>query len=56
MASAHRVQIQFDLPYRREPRSDERIRSYLDQGLRIVQMQRLSDQEVMITFEGPPAR
>ena len=56
MASLHRVQVQFDLPYHREPRSDERIRTYLDQGLRIVQLQRLSDQEVVITFESTPDR
>jgi len=51
MATAQRVQVQFHLPYSREARDDERIRGYLDQGWRIAQLQRLSDQEAVITFE-----
>jgi hypothetical protein len=46
-----RVQLQFPLPSGREPRDDERIRRRLDAGWRIAQLQRLSDQEVLVTFE-----
>ena len=50
-----RVQVQLPLPYGREPLDDERIRTRLDQGWRIAQLQRLSDQEVLVTFERPEA-
>ena len=51
MAAIERLQIQLPLPYGREPRNDERIRRQLDLGWRIAQLQRLSDQEVLMTFE-----
>jgi hypothetical protein len=44
------MQLQIPLPYMREPRDDERVRHQLDLGWRIAQLQRLSDQEVLITF------
>lgn len=50
-AVARRLQIQIDLPYHREPKDDERVRRYLDAGWRIGQLQRLTDREVVITFE-----
>jgi len=46
-----RIQVQFQLPYSRQAQDDERVRSYLDRGWRIAQLQRLSDQEALITFE-----
>ena len=55
MTAIRRVQIQFLLPSGREPRDDERIRRQLDLGWRIAQLQRLSDQEVLVTFEAPSA-
>ena len=51
MAANNRIQIQMPLPYGREPRNDERIRGQLDLGWHIAQLQRLSDQEVLVTFE-----
>jgi hypothetical protein len=51
VAASKRLQIQIPLPYGREPRNDERIRRQLDLGWRIAQLQRLSDQEVLVTFE-----
>ena len=51
MAAINRLQVQLPLPYGREPRNDELIRRQLDLGWRIVHLQRLSDQEVLITFE-----
>lgn len=53
MAAIKRLQIQLPLPYGREARNDERIRHQLDLGWRIAQLQRLSDQEVLVTFEPP---
>jgi len=46
--SSDRVQLQLPIPYHREPRDDERVRRYLDRGFRIVQYQRLTDQEVVL--------
>ena len=51
MTATRRMQLQLALPCRREPRDDERVRRQLDLGWRIAQLQRLSDQEVLITFE-----
>ena len=48
---ARKMQVQLDLPYHREAKDDERIRRYLDEGWRIGQLQRLTDREVVITFE-----
>jgi hypothetical protein len=46
-----RLQMQLRLPYGRELRDDERVRRQLDLGWRVAQLQRLSDQEVLVTFE-----
>ena len=51
---AARIQVQLPVPYRVEPRDDERLRAYLDRGYRIVHYQRLSDAEVVVTLESPP--
>ena len=51
MGTSRRVQIQVPLPYGREPLQDERIKKHLDAGWRISQLQRLTDQEVLVTFE-----
>ena len=51
MAETRRLQLQFALPYGREAKDDERIRRQLELGWRIAQLQRLSDQEVLVTFE-----
>jgi len=51
VAPTDRLQLQYWLPYGREARDDERIRRQLDLGWRIAQLQRLSDQEVLVTFE-----
>lgn len=57
MSDRSKVQVQFALPYSREAKDDERVRDYLRSGWRITQLQRLSDQEVLITFQrdGVPA-
>lgn len=51
---SRRIQLQLPIPYRREPRDDERVRRYLERGFRIAHYQRLTDQEVVVTLE-PPA-
>jgi hypothetical protein len=51
VAGIRRLQLQLPLPYGREPRDDERVKRQLDLGWRIAQLQRLSDQEVLVTFE-----
>jgi len=51
MNAPKRLQVQIPLPYGREARDDERIRKQLDLGWRIAQLQRLTDQEVLVTFE-----
>jgi hypothetical protein len=53
LPATKRLQLQLPLPSGREPRDDERIRRQLDLGWRIVQLQRLSDQEVLVTFGAP---
>jgi hypothetical protein len=55
MTATKRIQVQLRLPYSREARDDERVRGYLNQGWRIAQLQRLSDQEAVITFEADAA-
>jgi hypothetical protein len=51
MGRERRVQLQIPIPYNREPRQVESVRSYLDRGYRIVHYQRLSDSEVVVTLE-----
>jgi len=51
VAAIKRMQLQVPLPSGREPRDDERIKRHLDLGWRIAQLQRLTDQEVLVTFE-----
>jgi hypothetical protein len=55
VAATRRLQLQLPLPYGRELRDDERVRRQLDLGWRVVQLQRLSDQEVLVTFEAAPS-
>ena len=53
MASEQRIQLQLQLPYKREVRDDDRVRPYLDRGYRVLAFQRLSDQEAVVTLEPP---
>lgn len=50
MGSADRVQLHLVLPYKFEPRQDHRVRAYLERGYRIEQLQRISDQEAIVTL------
>lgn len=51
MEPAQRLQIQVQLPFKKQPRDDHRIASYLARGYRIVDLLRISDGEVLVTFE-----
>ena len=51
--SAERVQFHLVLPYKLQPRDNPRVRGYLDRGYRIVQLQRVTDREVLVTLAGP---
>ena len=53
MAATKRLQLQLPLPSGRELKDDERVRRQLNLGWRIEQLQRLSDQEVLVTFAAP---
>ena len=50
------VQLHRVLPYKFEARDDPQIRAYLERGYRIVQLQRVTDREVLVTLardDGP---
>jgi hypothetical protein len=53
VSATKRLQLQIPLPSGRAPKDDERVRRQLDLGWRIEQLQRLSDQEVLVTFGAP---
>jgi hypothetical protein len=56
MGLPERVQIQVDLSFKHEPRDHPGIRALLEQGYRIVDLQRLTDKEAAVTLApgGPP--
>jgi hypothetical protein len=56
MEPVKRVQIQLPLPYGKQLRDDEGIRKHLDRGFRIAELQRLTDQEVLVTLEPESAK
>lgn len=46
-----RIQLHLSVPYKTEIRRVPRIRAYLDRGYRIVELQRITDHEVITTLE-----
>lgn len=48
-----RLQLHLDLPYKKEPREDPRVRAWLDRGYRISRLQRLTDRDALVTLERP---
>jgi len=46
-----RIQLQLTLPYKREVGEAPRVRRHLDEGYRIVRVQRLTDREVLVTLK-----
>ncbi|HKQ61184.1 MAG TPA: hypothetical protein VJS92_07820 [Candidatus Polarisedimenticolaceae bacterium] len=51
-----RLQLHLVLPYQLEAREHPRIRAYLERGYRIAQLQRVTDEEVVVTLAAPPPR
>lgn len=51
MSEADRIQVHLPLAYRHEPLENESVRRYLAEGYRIAGLQRVSDRDVLITFE-----
>lgn len=50
---AERVQLHLVLPYKIEVKDDPRVRAYLERGYRVRDLQRVTDQEVLITLVCP---
>ena len=49
------VQLHLELPFKKQPGEHPRVRDLLEKGYRIVQLQRITDQEVLITLAVPSA-
>jgi len=49
------IQLHVSLAFKHEPEDHPRIRALLDRGYRISQLQRLTDQEVLVTLRPPTA-
>lgn len=54
-AQPDKVQLHVVLPYKFQPTDEPRVKSLLDRGYRIVQLQRVSDREVIVTLTNRPA-
>ncbi len=54
-AQRDKIQLHLVLPYKFQPTDDSRVKSLLDRGYRIVQLQRVTDREVIITLTNQPA-
>jgi hypothetical protein len=46
------VQLHLVMPYKQQPRDHPSVRSHLERGFRIVQLQRISDREAVVTLAG----
>ncbi len=53
MNGSPRLQIHLDMPYKQQPRENSRVRILLDRGYRIVDVQRISDREAVVTLDPP---
>ncbi len=54
-AQPDKVQLHLVLPYKFQPTDEPRVKSLLDRGYRIVQLQRVTDREVIVTLTNQPA-
>ena len=54
MDRPQRLQLHLELPYKQQPRDHPRVRAYLDQDYRIVDLQRLTDREAIVTLARSP--
>ncbi len=53
---ARPIQLHLTLPFRHRPLDHPRLRSLLEQGYRIRDLQRLTDEEVVVTLRPLPRR
>ena len=49
-SAPEQIQLHLMLPYNIEVRADHRVREYLEHGYRIIELQRLTDREALITL------
>jgi hypothetical protein len=54
MTTRRREQLLIDLQYKAAPADHPRVRRYLEKGYRVVELQRVSDGEAIVTVEAPP--
>ena len=47
------IQLHVELPYKAEPRRAPRVAALLAEGYRIVQLQRLTDRDALVTLAPP---
>ena len=50
METPDRIQLHLILPYKHQVGDDPQVKSHLDSGYRIVQLQRVTDREVLVTL------
>ena len=53
MSAGDRKQLLIDLQYKKEPWDHPVVRTYLELGWRVAQLQRVSDGEAVVTLEAP---
>lgn len=53
MSAPERVQFQLRIPYKFQPTRHHEVRERLESGWKVEDLQRLSDQEVVITLIRP---
>jgi len=51
MENSDRIQLHLVLAFKHEAREHPQIKEHLGRGYRIVQLQRVTDQEVLVTLE-----
>lgn len=51
MNQPKRIQLHVVLPFKHEAHEHPQIKGYLDGGWRIVQLQRVTDREALVTLE-----
>lgn len=53
MRLSERVQLQVGMTFKQQPAEHPRIKAYLDRGYRVVHVQRVTDDEALVTLTPP---
>jgi len=53
-ATTDKIQLHLVLPYKFQPTDEPRVKNLLDRGYRILDLQRVTDREVIITLTNQP--